>query len=257
MCQKIIALACLILSSACACNKSGSCSKNNDALKSSNDYLIRSWNNGVEFVAHSPDSSWTLDLDFDKTFVFKTNNKTYSAKAVVAKYAPDSSLYQFNATTSEGDISITIYPHASTYKLEHGFFHKVEISLKNNPNHFSGVGRYIPNPSLNNIWVLDSLDGIKFEKDSFLTQQPQIEFHNHESKIIGTDGCNRINGLFEAKQNRLETHKMASTLMYCPSPLLDDFQYILNHKNLTYKFENGNLYLITDKGRRLVFKHVD
>lgn len=242
-----------------ACQSSFKGQSTNDTLQQKNtaDYLIRSWNNGVEFVAHDKDSTWTLDLDFDNNFVFKTNNITYKAKAVVAKYAPDSSLYEFDANLKEGKIQITIYPHASTYKLEYGFFHRVEIKLSNNNIAYTGVGRYIPDPSLNTIWVLDSLDGFKFEKDSFLSQQPQIEFHNHESKIMGTDGCNQINGLYEAKKNKLETHKMMSTLMYCPSPFLDDIHYILNHKNLTYTFKNGRLYLITDKGRRLVFKNVD
>jgi heat shock protein HslJ len=257
MLKTLSLLGTFLLIGSCKSTFNGNTSNDTLQQKTSADYLIRSWNNGVEFVAHDKDSSWTLDLDFDNTFVFKTNKSTYKAKAVVAKYAPDSSLYAFEANTTEGKINITVYPHASTYKLEYGFFHRVEIQLSNNNTTYNGVGRYIPDPNLNNIWVLDSLDGFKFEKDSFLSQQPQIEFHNHESRIIGNDGCNQINGLYEAKKNKLETHKMMSTLMYCPSPFLDDIQYILNHKNLTYKFQNGRLYLITDKGRRLIFKNVD
>ncbi|WP_224484052.1 copper resistance protein NlpE N-terminal domain-containing protein [Robertkochia aurantiaca] len=65
-------------------------------------------------------------------------------------------------------------------------------------------------------WVLFELKGKVIERFDNARKQPHLVFLE-DGRLVGSDGCNRMNGSYELLEgNRLNISKMATTMMACP-----------------------------------------
>lgn len=100
----------------------------------------------------------------------------------------------------------------------------------------------------NRDWVLVELMGKPVPEDA---PRPTITFASAESRVAGSDGCNRYFGSYSLSQGgRLELGQLAGTLMACPDMSLPE-QYLSTLGRVgNYQVVDGELSLF--KGRTAV-----
>ena len=111
---------------------------------------------------------------------------------------------------------------------------------------------------LNDIWVLETLDGQAISVDS-QSERPQLEFNLAEKRFTGINGCNNIFGnIKEITNSKLILSDMASTRMACPDMELPNKFNQLFKDIRSYKIENLKLTLYGENNKELMqFKKVD
>jgi len=109
---------------------------------------------------------------------------------------------------------------------------------------------------LNDIWVLESLNGKKVKIEDFMKELPMIEIHVKDMKYMGYSGCNRINGKIYTNKNKIIFFTPASTLLSCPGNPDKEFLESLMKVN-KYDLGNNRLSLFFDEDILIVFKKVD
>ena len=76
--------------------------------------------------------------------------------------------------------------------------YKVSVEFKKNSSSnfekINGCGQYITDNRLNNIWVLEELNGTKVSKEEFTNMLPLLEILANYNQFFGLLGCNRVNG---------------------------------------------------------------
>lgn len=109
---------------------------------------------------------------------------------------------------------------------------------------------------LHDIWVLDSLYGVKAGTENFGKTLPLIEINISEQKITGTGGCNRIFGNFKIDGDKIKIGPMSSTRMYCEGVNESEFLTGLQDAD-SWEIENNRLYLLKDGIPVVILKKVD
>ncbi len=116
-------------------------------------------------------------------------------------------------------------------------------------------------PQINDIWVIESIEGETIEKNSVNNRQktPQIEFHIADMKVMGNDGCNNFFGSIKnIDAEKLVLSPLAGTKMACIGTDIPDKFNVALSKVSKYKIENLHLILFDDSGSELLnFKKVD
>ena len=112
------------------------------------------------------------------------------------------------------------------------------------------------NVLINDIWALESIDGVTYSGDENLKQHPIIEIHLKDEKLIGNTGCNNMNGVVKVDGNEISFSDIATTKMFCPESLEQKFLIALGKVN-NYKIEKMRLYLFEDDIEKLVFRKID
>lgn len=123
-----------------------------------------------------------------------------------------------------------------------------------------GCGEYITDHRLNDIWVLEELDGKKVdrEKDFQGNELPYMELYTNENRFSGFSGCNRMTGSLVFEWDVIRFGQVATTRMACPNMeqegrFLEALQAIDK-----YALENNRLYLSHGGNAPfLVFKKID
>lgn len=114
---------------------------------------------------------------------------------------------------------------------------------------------------LNDIWVLENLNGNPLDSDSPGGESlpPQLEIHVGDMKYNGTDGCNNIfGGIVELNESNLRFGIGAGTRMMCPNmEIPDEFNRTLSEVD-NYRVQNQKLYLFNKEGKEVMqFKPID
>ena len=100
-------------------------------------------------------------------------------------------------------------------------------------------------------WNLDFIDSAttngKQIKDLFPQGMPNLTFNTSEHTVSGTDGCNRINGAYEVKNNNEINigDKLASTMMACQNVGDRVFIQALS-KTTKFTITDGKLVFLAD-----------
>ena len=114
---------------------------------------------------------------------------------------------------------------------------------------------------INDIWVIESIEGEVIEKNSVNNRQKtaQIEFHIADMKIMGNDGCNNFFGSIKnIDAEKLVLSPLAGTKMACIGTKIPDKFNVALSKVSRYKIKNLHLILFDDSGNELLnFKKVD
>jgi len=144
------------------------------------------------------------------------------------------------------------------------FPYQTTISYKENGTEeaqiLEGCGEYITDHRLNDIWVLEEMEGKKVdrEKDFNGSDLPYMELYTNENRFSGFSGCNRMTGSLYFEWDVLRFGQVASTRMACPN-MEQEGKFLEALQSVTqYAMENNRLYL-SNAGNApfLVFKKID
>lgn len=109
---------------------------------------------------------------------------------------------------------------------------------------------------LNDIWVLESINGKEIAEGDFSRERPLLEFHKAGGKVMGNTGCNQLNGSYSTEGDKISFGPLMTTKMACPGNGETSFMTALSEVN-GYKIENLKLYLTAGSTEKLRFKKVD
>ena len=220
-----------------------------------NDTLQNKLNTGIDFTANGQNpASWNLDMDFDKYFLFTTaDGISMSLYATSVRKINDQS--QFNLLTKIGDMIITIDSINCPNSNFETQTHWVQVSLAGKI--YTGCGKYLYDPQLNNTWVLESIKDIEQQKNMFTKGLPEIKFDIQKGTVTGRDGCNNFGGNITIEGNRIRFNNMYQTKIYCKNNN-DAFEKMIKEnisgKLASYYFKEGKLYLYLIDDSMLIFK---
>jgi heat shock protein HslJ len=110
---------------------------------------------------------------------------------------------------------------------------------------------------LRDIWVLTWMDGFAVDSATFPNQLATLELNPSDSTVMGTTGCNRLNGsIFASKDGAITFDEIGTTRMYCDAVPEAAFLDYLTKTN-QYKRDGLTLWLLADGKKLLGFKKVD
>ncbi|MBK8551545.1 MAG: META domain-containing protein [Ignavibacteria bacterium] len=109
---------------------------------------------------------------------------------------------------------------------------------------------------LNDVWVLETLNGKSVEAKNTKNKIPQLEISVTELRYNGNGGCNNIFGNFTVDGRSISFGPAAATRMMCPDSIEPEFLSALKEIN-TWDIRNNRLYLMKDGTETAVFKKVD
>ncbi len=109
---------------------------------------------------------------------------------------------------------------------------------------------------LNDIWVLESLNGVEIDMSKYRNGLPQLEINVDEMNFYGSGGCNQISGYIKIYGSSIKFGPVASTRMLCEGVNEAEFLNALQDAN-SWKIEKNKLYLMQDGKTVLVLKKTD
>ncbi len=110
---------------------------------------------------------------------------------------------------------------------------------------------------LRDIWILEWASTFTVDEKSFPNGYPVLEPNPKDSNIIGTTGCNQLNGNFKADmQNQFVVGALSTTKMYCQHVEEQAYLGLLNRVT-AYKRENLKLTLLEGTTPLLRYKKAD
>jgi uncharacterized membrane protein len=220
---------------------------------------------GIGFYALGNEPSWSLDIDFDKGMRFKslTALSELNTPPGRADKTQDADVTRYSAQTETGTLIATVLREEceDTMSRDSFPFHvRVEVKRMADRDYtlFEGCGGYVVDSRLNDIWVLTRLGDRILAAEDFSRGLPVIEFHLQDNRVVGSTGCNRLSGRFEAKGDTVSFGQLVTTRKACPNMAFEhDFLSTITDKTLRYSINGGRLVLTDDKDIILVFAKTD
>jgi heat shock protein HslJ len=87
-------------------------------------------------------------------------------------------------------------------------------------------------------------------------QAAYVQFASEGNRVSGSTGCNRLSGAYEKNGSSLKFHPLATTMMACAAPLMEQenkFNDALN-KTTHYRIKGNTLVLLNEKTALARFK---
>jgi len=198
---------------------------------------------------------YQLEILPDSSFV---EHVTYLGK-------PDG-VYEAHGTWTPGSDSIlTLAPTKLGYKIKVNADGTLTIAdatenhLEKEPSILHRIGSVSKTDQsvlLNDIWLLESINRKEITDGDYAREKPLLEFHKVDGKVMGTTGCNRLNGTYKTEGNMISFGPLMTTKIACPGKGEATFKAALAEVN-SYKIKDLKLYLLSGSAEKLRFKKVD
>jgi heat shock protein HslJ len=218
-------------------------------------FLEKKSRDGVDFYAVGNEPSWSLDIFQEHMISFKslTEVEQLNTPKVIPTNTNDPSVLSYRAEVESGSIEISIKSEECTDLMSgEQFPYHVEVRAKNGNmtdlKAFNGCGRYVPDYRLSGTWRLYSLGGVILAEQD-MPNAPYITLDISDTKVTGSNGCNRIMGRFINEGETLSFPMLAGTRMACQGDLDTKVDAALN-KAAKYQIEADKLIMAAD-GERL------
>lgn len=238
-----------------ACNRKHSPVETNSAPNKA-EVNVESSSKSYGFVATGDDNDWKIVMNFvNHTFTFSVaSNESASLQLdlpTVAKPFGENGV-KYAMPTNTGEMVVTIVPsekstcdadvqYEKVYTIALTYFDGSGSELASK----KGCGTYLENYNLNDIWVLQSIDGVEIDK---IEKQPYLEFNLREGKVFGFVGCNRVSGNALYYKNAVQFPMLAATKMACPDLDLEQkFLQSLNEGPFYVDYKENTLVLRNEK----------
>lgn len=165
---------------------------------------------------------------------------------------------------ADGDSMLTLNPGRLAYKIKVNanesltIVDALENHLEKQPAVLSRMGTSGTDQSvlLNDIWALEAINSIEISDADYTRERPQLEFHKADGKVMGTTGCNQLNGTYTTTGNNIAFGPLLTTKMACPGTGEIQFTQALSEVSF-FKIVNLKLYLFSGSTEKLRFKKVD
>lgn len=217
--------------------------------------------NGIYFRAAGNEPDWSLKIS-EKTIEFtslKPGFESFNSAGLDPIQAMDANVKMYRAANDSGTINIEIMQKECVNTMSGEKFPyavRIEIEINNTTTNFNGCGRYITDPALHDIWVLEKMNGNTVAISDFLKEFPLLEINSSTNNFMGFAGCNRMNGTLFFEKGLLRFTNIITTRMACTENKEPEFLLALR-SSTSYKVENRRLTLSNPSGEKLVFKKVD
>jgi heat shock protein HslJ len=117
-------------------------------------------------------------------------------------------------------------------------------------------GKEVTNPLINDIWILDFVEGVDYHPEPDSNDRPMIEIHLKDNIVTGNTGCNNMNGKVKVNGNEIFFSDIITTEKICEKSIEPEFLIALGMVN-NYKIEKLKLNMYRDDEILLVFQKVD
>jgi len=227
------------------------------------DFLFRKLDKGIEFYAIGHEPSWSLDMDMEEGYFFKTMEMEFNCPPVEGIITEDKNETIYRAETESGKINIRVFNKACTDNMSgEKFPHLVKVELKRGMESafktYEGCGRFVFDQRIHDIWALQWMNGKEVQAGAGNGELPYLEFNSTEKKILGKTGCNNLGGEIQLKGNRVFVEKLVATQKHCPDAVYEqEFLKALSSGGFTYSIKEGKLSLSRNGEEVLRFKKVD
>lgn len=219
----------------------------------------------IIFSAYGEDPKWEITIGASGVIQFISKTEISEVNFPNSKETPimDVAARSYVAETESANIRVEIIKEECVNQLSlDTLSFRTRVMVKNSGKEkfteFLGCGKYLPDYRLNDIWVLERLNGKEVDKTLFENKQPYFEIHIKDSRVLGYAGCNNFNGKFTFEGPDIRFSKnMAMTMMACPNLEFEsEFVRSLTRSSLKHSFIDNKLVL--SRGDvELVFKKVD
>ena len=134
---------------------------------------------------------------------------------------------------------------------------KNKTTQNSNPSVVEQKSDKMENSNIHDIYVLEEIDGMAFDKALYPNGVPNLEINITENKIMGFSGCNNFFGNIDSIfGNSIKLGPIAATKKYCQGVDENSFFDKLNNVN-QFKREGLKLFLYNKDELLLIFKKVD
>lgn len=224
------------------------------------------FNEGLDFVGIGTEPFWDLKIDAEKSIAFYSlgsENNIITDKPI---YVPimDAAGFAYLGQTETYSVNVQIMKETCSDGMsDNTYSYSVRVSIFNKTNaetiEYKGCGYYAYDYRLNDIWVLEKLNGKEITKEQYIKNRPYIEFRLREDRLGGNAGCNNFFGKVEAKGNKITfPNNYGMTMIACPENLIErEFIKTITGKTLEYKIDNGKLYLFQEDEAVMEFRKTD
>ncbi|MCB0726039.1 MAG: META domain-containing protein [Ignavibacteriae bacterium] len=217
--------------------------------RDSSDFLMKMFNDGVDFYANGNEPFWSMDLAFDKYLRFNVlDGDSINLGSVKGEKAMDANIMRYAQKTDNGFFTMTIYQQECYDDMSgEKFDYKVIVELNNpgdaNYKKYEGCGNYVPDYKLNRTWILKKLGDKDAVDTDYSKGLPDLTFDVKQKRFSGNGGCNRIMGSVFIEGGTLRFGEVASTMMMCPDIEMEtEFTKALA-KVTSYKLTGNQLIL--------------
>ncbi len=218
---------------------------------------------GVDFIARGNEPGWVLEIDLEKSFIFKgPDGLEVTTPAVQGIKAQDHDVTLFSSKAENSELIVTVIREECQDNMSgEKFPYKVRVEAKNtkdaNYQTFEGCGKYLYDNRLYDIYVMEEMTGINLKKEKLTKGMPQFEFNLSDMRFSGHAGCNVINGSISVSGNKITFGALIGTLMSCPNMKVEKAVIsALDQKTVTYSIDKMKLTLVSGK-TKMVLKKVD
>lgn len=137
---------------------------------------------------------------------------------------------------AQENLFLQLLPQIRSYR----FSPNGQLELIYSKNDKEGKITFIPEsqftPLHNSQWQLKSLGGVAPIAGEDQERMPNIQFNG--DRLAGTGGCNRLMGQFNLDGDKLTINEqMASTMMACPEPLMEQEQAFIRALTAAQKYQ--------------------
>lgn len=176
----------------------------------------------IYFKANGVDPVWTLTISPTR-IEFKTEAtgfQTFNAPHVEPIKAMDSNvkLYRLQTEAGKMEVELTSMSCQNNNSRER-FPYTVNISLQQGTDttysYFNGCGKYITDPGIEGMWILQSIGSDKVHAGQFNDTLPYVVLHARGTSFEGYDGCNTIKGRIFSERSLLRFTNLILTKRVC------------------------------------------
>lgn len=215
------------------------------------------------FKAQGNEPFWSVEIS-SNAIEYKSASKEdyFNAPHVEPIRAMDANVKTYIATTEKGTIQITISQNECIDRMSgliYNYNVVVELTIgnANEPIIHNGCGAYSIDYRLNDIWILEKMDGKSMVENYFLNNLPMLEINSKMANFTGFGGCNRIRGsLFQENELIRFTNLLTSKMTCGPKNKEDQFLKALQ-SSTTYEIKDNRLFLSNPDGVKVIFKKID
>lgn len=224
------------------------------------------FNEGVDFIGAGTEPFWGVKVDAEDAIYFDAFNFEMHIATGLPKYVPimDIAGFAYSGESERYTVTVQVLKQECSDGMSdvvHHYSVKVIIVDKSSAetNEYSGCGRFTSDYRLNDIWVLETLNGKEITKEQYMKKKPYIEFKLNDNRMGGNAGCNNFFGKMEVKGSKIVfDERIGSTMMSCPDMTLEkEFTETIAGKTLDYKIDNGRLYFYEDGKEVMKFNKTD
>jgi uncharacterized membrane protein len=214
------------------------------------------------FRATGNEPSWNLEIEFvNDRIKFNTlaEKEIELTTTLPRPVRPgDLSLIKYSAKTPGGGLEVSMSREECIDSMSGDMYpYLVTVSVSGQQPEdyleFKGCGQYLGEYRLNDIWILDRLNGVPVElPDS--REYPGLQVDIAGKSIFGYGGCNRFQGRAEMIENKLVTGHITSTRMACADTqdIENKFLGALSGNILEFHIV-GDFMRMTGRGSELIF----